>query len=75
LLLEENKSFLVSSNYQNKQQFKFDHFDIQLSLKSHNKYEIRQLSKTYNRNVIFSIISKQQQYNEDLLLLKQELGK
>jgi folylpolyglutamate synthase/dihydropteroate synthase len=73
IFVEENKSFLVSSNYQNKQQFKFDNFDIQLSKKTINLFEIRKLSKTYNRNVIFSIKCIKNQDKDDLEQFIKEL--
>jgi len=74
LQIEGKKKYLISSLYKNKQQFKFNNFDIQLSLKETNKFEVRQLSNTYNRNVIFSITSKREQDMFDLNVFIKELG-
>ena len=73
LFVQGKKSFLISSNFKDKEKFQFDDFDIQLSLKSPEKFEVRQLSNTFNRNVIFSISAKKDQDSNDLILFEKEL--
>lgn len=57
----------------NNQKFSFNDNDYFLSPQEKNLYRLRQLSKTNNSNVIFSIKLKRDQNPEDLILFQQSL--
>lgn len=74
-----NNSYQISDNLISfekpivNQKFSFNENNYFLSPQGENRYRLRQLSKTNNANVIFSIKIKQEQDLKDLILFQQSL--
>jgi len=70
----EGKKLLISSNLEiNKIRFVLGNYEYYLAEKENGIYEVRQLSNTYNMNVIFAISLKTTQITADLLNFEKAL--
>ena len=71
---EGKKAFASIDEDVSQEIFVVGKYRYKLSEKQNGKYEIRQLSNTCNKNVIFSLKVKKEQDAEDLLAFKKALG-
>lgn len=71
---ERNKMFVNIRENLGKTEFRIGKYDYLVAKRDSGKYEIRKLSNTNNKNVIFSIRAKKEQKPEDVLLFKKKLG-
>ena len=69
----EKKLFATGDDSLNKVRFIMGDYEYYLAPKDDNIYEVRQLSNTYNMNVIFSISLKKEQDTIDLAIFESEL--